>query len=117
MSILTRPQGRIPIGYAVVQGERVPVVVDLEWDRYFSVLTERAGGVSGASTTELVESAYEDAGINEMQALISANEQAQSQRPIAEPVQLESFSNTAELMERITALESEVQALKQGALI
>jgi len=47
MSILTRPQGRIPIGYAMVGGQRVPVALDLEWDRYFQVLTERAGGVVG----------------------------------------------------------------------
>jgi hypothetical protein len=47
MSVLTRPQGRIPIGYAMVGGQRVPVALDLEWDRYFAVLTERAGGVVG----------------------------------------------------------------------
>lgn len=49
MSILTRPQGRIPIGYAMVGGQRVPVALDLEWDRYFAVLTERAGGTVAPS--------------------------------------------------------------------
>jgi hypothetical protein len=32
------------MGWAVVQGQRVPVEVDIEWMRYFSTLTERAGG-------------------------------------------------------------------------
>lgn len=45
MSILTLPQARIPMGYAVVNGQRVPVEIDMEWMRYFATLTERAGGV------------------------------------------------------------------------
>jgi hypothetical protein len=49
MSILTRPQGRIPIGHVVIGGQRLAVELDLEWDRYFQVLTERAGGVVGPS--------------------------------------------------------------------
>ncbi len=45
MSTLNLPQARIPMGWAMVNGQRVPVEVDLEWMRYFSTLTERAGGV------------------------------------------------------------------------
>lgn len=41
------PQARIPIGYAMVQGVRVPVEVDVEWMLTFTRLLERAGGVSG----------------------------------------------------------------------
>jgi hypothetical protein len=135
MSILTRPQGRIPIGYATVQGQRVPVIIDLEWERYFSILTERAGGITGVSTTELVESAYEDAGINEINAQSMAFEQGQNQRPPmafeqgqvfdngaelrarvdALALMVPALENNAELRARIDALETEIQALKQGA--
>jgi len=45
MSSLLLPQGRIPIGFAMINGQRVPVDVDQEWMRYFTTLTERAGGV------------------------------------------------------------------------
>lgn len=41
------PQARIPIGYAMVQGVRVPVEVDMEWMLTFTRLLERTGGVSG----------------------------------------------------------------------
>lgn len=33
----------------MVGGQRVPVEVDMEWMRYFSVLTERAGGIVAPS--------------------------------------------------------------------
>ena len=41
------PQARIPIGYAMVQGQRVPVEIDQEWMRSFASLLDRSGGVSG----------------------------------------------------------------------
>ena len=53
MSILTLPQGRIPIGFAMVNGQKVSVDVDPEWMRYFTILTSRAGGVTGLSIAEL----------------------------------------------------------------
>jgi len=46
MSTLTLPQSRIPIGWVTVQGQRMPVEVDIEWSRYFFTLTDRAGGVT-----------------------------------------------------------------------
>ena len=66
MSVLTQPRGQIAIGWAVINGERVPVVCDPEWIRFFSTLTDRVGGATGVSTSELVESAYDDAGIEEV---------------------------------------------------
>lgn len=114
MSTLTKPQGRIALGYAVVQGERVLVTIDREWDKFLSDLAERAGGVVGVSTTELVESAYEDAGIQEMQAAIFTSEYAQNQRPIVELMATQEFDSTAELRARIDALETAIQGLTQG---
>ena len=49
MSSLLLPQGRIPIGTAMVGGQRVSVEVDMEWMRFFTVLTERAGGIVAPS--------------------------------------------------------------------
>lgn len=45
MSTLALPQARIPMGWAMVNGARVPVEIDIEWMRYLMTLTERAGGV------------------------------------------------------------------------
>lgn len=58
MSTLTKPQARIPLGWVTIAGQRMPVAVDLEWDRYLSVLTERAGGTTGLSTTDVDAGSY-----------------------------------------------------------
>ena len=44
---VTFPQARIPLGWAMVQGQRVPVEIDPEWLRSFVDLLNRTGGVSG----------------------------------------------------------------------
>ena len=47
-TVVTKPQGRIKIGTVMVGGQAVPVTVDLEWDRYFDVLTRALnGGLAG----------------------------------------------------------------------
>lgn len=130
MSILTKPQGNITLAWVMIQGQdgqvkRMPAVIDVEWDRYLSILTERAGGVIGVSTTELVESSFEDAGISENLALFYANEQGQNQRPAFDAGQfaqqdflgVNQADNMAEVRARIDVLESEIAALKQGTLI
>jgi hypothetical protein len=115
MSLLTKPQGRIPLAYVQVQGQRVPVMLEIEWDRFLDILTERAGGVTGVSTTELVESAFEDAGINELQQQVLVNAQNFGQSPASVVHQDQHIDNTAELRARIDVLEREIQGLKQGA--
>jgi len=60
MTIVTKPQGRIAIGHATVQGQQVPIMADLEWNLYFERLTAQsnsyqasalvgAQGIAGAS--------------------------------------------------------------------
>jgi len=115
MSLLTKPQGRIPLAYVQVQGQRVPVMLEIEWDRFLDILTERAGGVTGVSTTELVESAFEDAGINELQQQVFVNAQNFGQSPVSVVHQDHYIDNTAELRARLDVLEREIQGLKQGA--
>lgn len=47
-TIVTKPQGRIEVGYAVYGGQRVPVTISLEWDRFLSTLTaELNRGLAG----------------------------------------------------------------------
>ena len=53
MSVLTQPRGQIALGWAVINGQRVPVVADPEWVRFFSTLADRAGGTSGLSTSDV----------------------------------------------------------------
>jgi hypothetical protein len=114
MSLLTKPQGRIPIAYVMVQGQRVPVLLEIEWDRFLDLLTERAGGITGVSTTELVESSFEDAGINELQAQVFVNAQNFGQAPASVVHQDRYIDNTAELLARLDVLESRVKGLEQG---
>lgn len=58
--IVTKPQGRISIGWATFNGQRVPITIDLEWDRFIDSLTAQsnsyqlsalvgAQGIAGAS--------------------------------------------------------------------
>lgn len=48
MNIVTKPQGRIPVGFAMWQGQKVPITIDLEWDRYLDTLTrELNAGLAG----------------------------------------------------------------------
>ena len=58
MSTLTQPRGQIAIGWAVVAGQRVPVICDPEWIRFFSTLTDRVGGTTGLSTTDIDAGSY-----------------------------------------------------------
>lgn len=44
---LTLPQARIPIGFATVQGQQVPVLVTMDWMLAFAGLLTRTGGTSG----------------------------------------------------------------------
>lgn len=120
MANVTPPKGNIPIGYAMVAGVRVPVEIDGEWLRYLaqSVFT-RIGGVVGTSTTELVESAFEDAGIEELRADFFSYRQDASQRPVEATANVDQYidtgSDTASLREEIFALRARVHALEQGA--
>ncbi len=58
MTLLTKPQGRVPLGWVLINGQRLPVVIDVEYDRFLSTLTERAGGVDGLSTSDVDAGSY-----------------------------------------------------------
>ena len=131
MALLTQPQARIPIGWATVAGQRVPVEVDPEWMRYLSTLNERAGGVSGVGTTELAEEAFDDAGVEEIKAIgyamanaagqvpAAINEYAMNdalgQVPVAFIEQLETvLTELADTRAQVAELIKTIQDMKQG---
>jgi len=52
MSTVTLPQARIPLGWTTVNGQRTPVLIDIEWMRALLGILARTGGASGASSFE-----------------------------------------------------------------
>lgn len=143
MTTLTQPRGQIAIGWAVVAGQRVPVICDPEWVRFFSTLVDRAGGTTGVSTTELVESAYEDAGLEEVKiglyqlrdefnqmprAVECVADESQAPQalfvgfddPLTPAVQFsmpdDPMPQIQALSDQIAELVKEIQSLKQGLL-
>ena len=49
-AIIALPQARIPIGYAMVDGARVPVEIEMEWMLMLTRLFERSGGTTGSTS-------------------------------------------------------------------
>lgn len=116
MSILTLPQGRIPIGWSTIDGKKIPVVLDLEWARYFAILDSRAGSVMGPSTTELAEAAPDDAGIEEIKADVYSLRNSLMVSPPYEPTPQEQFLETRinELTAQVHQLQTMLQDVNQG---
>lgn len=115
MGILTQPQARIPIGWATVAGQRVAVEIDPEWMRYLSTLTERSGGITGVSTTELTEMAFDDAGVEESKAMLYAMADSAGQVPAIVSQQLEDvLTDLADTRAQVAELAKTIQDMKQG---
>jgi hypothetical protein len=53
MSVLTKPRGNAALGRVVIDGRTFTVMIEVEWDRYLAILTERAGGTLGLGTTDV----------------------------------------------------------------
>lgn len=53
MSTLTKPRGDVTFGTVTIGGQRLPVQIAVEWDRYLTVLTARAGGTTGLGTADV----------------------------------------------------------------
>lgn len=52
---ITLPQGRIPLGWAMVQGQRIPVTIDAEWMQSLLALLDRSGGVAGHDISAIID--------------------------------------------------------------
>jgi hypothetical protein len=73
--VVSFPQARIPLGWALVQGERVPVEIDQEWMRSFMALLDRTGGTSGDASFDqyipmFFETPHTDATAHEAMGMI-----------------------------------------------
>jgi hypothetical protein len=113
---LSLPQARSPIGWVDIAGRRTPVVIDLEWMRSLTSLVERAGGVSGSSTTDLAAEAFEDAGIEEGKAALYAlRDEAWSMPPITVEQQVQHLTGeVAELMATVAELTKQLEGVRMG---
>ncbi len=80
MSTITLPRSDIPL---TQDSAGTP---SRDWYRWARDVTARVGGVTGASTNDLAESAFEDAGIEEIKALTFAVSDAAGQVPAAPDV-------------------------------
>lgn len=108
MTTITLPRRDLPIaGGLQVSGD---------WYRWARDITERAGGVTGASTTELSASQFEDAGIAEGHAQMFANHDELRQLPPSLPPIAgdDPVNDVASLRAELAVLRAEVEALKQG---
>lgn len=77
-----------------------------EWFLLLQGLYSRAGGATGSSTSDLSESMFEDAGIEETKAVLYRLAQ-----------DMGSFPSYADLAAEIAELRKEVEGLKQGVLL
>jgi len=107
-------------------------MVTREWYLFFQGMFDRVGGATGASTTDIVASLFEDAGSSETNAMLFDLEQTVGQYPLPFPPdqfqdiapatqQLTQIDNiTAELsalQDRVAELVKELDSIKQGTLI
>ena len=112
---ITLPQARVALGWVLVQGQRIPVEIDMEWMLAFVRLVERTGGTSGDSSfIEYINQFFDappvDPGVRDAVRAIDElrNSQDQAQDP-----QLHELANAVdELRNELAASRSDVQALR-----
>jgi hypothetical protein len=115
---LTPPRAGIPLASVIVGGAQYDAQINPEWLRYMQGLFDRAGGTSGPSTSDLSESAYDDAGTEETKAGLYRLEQDIGQFPAAFAAPPEDFVSTlADLREQIPVLRADLEGLRQGILV
>jgi hypothetical protein len=112
---ITLPQARIALGWAVVDGKRIPVEIDMEWMLAFSRLVERTGGTSGdANFSEYVNQFFDappvDTGAREALRGVDElrNEHSRAQDP-----QIHELTNAVdELRNELAGSRADLQALR-----
>lgn len=88
----TLPQARIPLGYAVIAGQRTPVEIDIEWMRAFTDLVKSTSSDGGASLAELLPLFFSV--------------------PPSDPVSQEAIRAVDELRNELSSARSDTQALR-----
>lgn len=106
MSTVTIPRADIPIA-----GSAPP---SRDWYRWAHDITQRVGGVTGASTTELELSAFEDAGIEETKASVATFADAAAQTPpnVSLPSEEDKSADIASMRAEIAVLMSRLDAME-----
>lgn len=108
MTALFPPPQTRTIGFAIVNGQQVPVMVEQAWFRYFAQgLYDRSGGALGASTADLEASQFDDAGIEELKvAAYVLRDQVETMA-----------SEINELRERLTVATRQIQDINEGQML
>jgi hypothetical protein len=121
--VVSFPQARIPLGWAMVDGSRVAVEIDQEWLRALTDLLNRTGGVSGDTSFDqyvpmFFDTPHTDATAREAMTMIdelrnelaSARSEQQQLRSMLEDLasQLQSNPNT-DFRNRIEQIEDRLQ--------
>lgn len=57
MTTVSLPKGNVPVGWATVGDQRVPVTIDMEWMRALSDMVRRVGGPAGEDTSTIAANA------------------------------------------------------------
>lgn len=131
MTPLTIPQARIPLGWAMVQGQRVPVEIDIEWMRYLAALVERSGGINGDTNfieyiNQLFDAPPIDSGLQEAlravdelrNALSSVRSDANAVRAAYDELAaaLAGVRHVADLRNRLDDIESLIEASRPAPI-
>ena len=116
MANITAPRNGIPIGWAMVGGQKVQIEVHPEYLRWFESLTGRVGGVTGAGTNDLALSQFEDAGIEEHKhALFRLTDDVWQMPPMVDlSAPADQSPGIEELRAQVAELTKAVEALQQG---
>ena len=121
--VVSFPQARIPLGWAMVNGSRVAVEIDQEWLRALTDLLTRTGGVSGDTSFEqyipmFFDTPHTDATAREAMTMIdelrnelaSARSEQQQLRSMLEELATQMQSNpTTDFRNRIEEIEGRLQ--------
>ena len=121
--VVSFPQARIPLGWAMVDGSRVAVEIDQEWLRALTDLLTRTGGVSGDTSFDqyipmFFDTPHTDATAREAMTMIdelrnelaSARSEQQQLRSMLEELATQMQSNPiTDFRNRIEEIEGRLQ--------
>lgn len=106
----------------IAQPSRIPLVdpktglITREWQRYFTGLYQRAGGAQGDSTTDLSESAFDDAGTEEQELAmyLLGDVVGQASAAVATEQQEQMEAELMQLREEVAVLRQQINDINQG---
>lgn len=107
MSLVTLPRSGMPLAGSLT--------ISREWYRWARDITERVGGVNGASTQDLVASQFDDAGLEEVKFSVYRLADELGSLPPQVVAQIEHLTTeVSELRETLAVVTQRLQDLQQG---